>query len=102
MRPIAIIAIVAAICLIALSAVDKNPTAVEAASGESALEARLGVILSSIDGVGDAKAMINADEGVLVVARGADDIAVRLEIIRAVKALLGIDSDRIEVLAMGG
>jgi hypothetical protein len=36
-----------------------------------------------------------------VVAQGADDLAVRLELIRAVRTLLGLPEAAVDVFAMG-
>ena len=38
--------------------------------------------------------------GVIVVAEGAGNVRVELELLEAVHALLGVDSERIEILAM--
>ena len=56
-------------------------------------------ILSSTKGVGDTKVLIS-DNGVVVVCRGADRAAVRLEIIRAVGSYTGYSSDKITILKM--
>ncbi|MDO4548322.1 MAG: hypothetical protein Q4D04_09510 [Clostridia bacterium] len=100
-RPIAVIAIIAAICLILSGMNERTDGGTDVLSAETQLEARLASVLSAMDGVGECRVMINADEGVLIVAKGAEDISVRLEIIRAVRALLGVESERVEVLAMG-
>ena len=91
-----------------------------AQSGGGGLEARLAAILSSMDGVGRVQVMIY-DEGsvqseglfavsagsaqtrpvgVVVVADGANDIRVRLELIRAVQTLMGLPADAVEVFQM--
>ncbi|HML48553.1 MAG TPA: hypothetical protein PKE04_17550 [Clostridia bacterium] len=88
--------------------------------GGSGLEARLAAILSSMDGVGRVQVMIY-DEGseqsdglfqvsagggqarpvgVVVVADGADDIRVRLELVRAVQTLMNLPADAVEVFQM--
>ena len=36
-------------------------------------------------------------KGVIVVAQGANDVAVRLELLRAVQALIDVDSNKIEI-----
>ena len=66
------------------------------------LEARMAQALSCIGGAGRVKVLIGEGDmaGVLVVAEGADDLRVALELARAVKTLLGVDNERIEVLTM--
>ena len=75
------------------------------------VEAKLENLLSKIDGAGKIDVMVMCEsEGVqtedqipniksaVVVASGASDVFVRLEIIKAVEALLKIDAKNIEVL----
>ena len=77
----------------------------------SQVEAKLETLLSKIDGAGKIDVMVMCEsEGVqpedqipsiksaVVVASGASDVFVRLEIIKAVEALLKIDAKNIEVL----
>lgn len=77
----------------------------------SQVEAKLENLLSKIDGAGKIDVMVMCEsEGVqpedqipsiksaVVVASGASDVFVRLEIIKAVEALLKIDAKNIEVL----
>lgn len=84
------------------------------------LEARLAAILSSMDGVGRVQVMIydegndqseglfqvsasgsqDRPVGVVVVADGADDIRVRLELVRAVQTLMDLPADAVEVFQM--
>ncbi|GHU72355.1 hypothetical protein AGMMS49992_08130 [Clostridia bacterium] len=90
-----------------------------AASGNSALETRLAAILSSIDGAGTVDVMIyeassatsatvdwlggvsnsNATQtvGVVIVADGAADIRVRLELVHAVQTLMDLPANAVEV-----
>ena len=91
-----------------------------AQQSNSGLEARLAAILTNMDGVGRVQVMIY-DEGsvqseglfavsagsaqtrpvgVVVVADGANDIRVRLELIRAVQTLMGLPADAVEVFQM--
>ena len=56
-------------------------------------------ILSSTEGVGDAKVIVS-ENGVVVVCRGGDNAAVRLEIIKAIGSYTGFGSDKITVLKM--
>ena len=80
-------------------------------SGE---EARLAAVLSAMEGVGKAEVVIRWDEtsatmtqsgsrtptGAVVVAQGAEDIGVRIKLIRAVTTLLQLQPDSVEVFAM--
>ena len=71
------------------------------------LEARLERTLEALDGAGDVRVMITEDAdggvtGVLVIAEGAGDISVRLDILQAVRTLMGIDANRIEIAQMRG
>ena len=73
------------------------------AGGGTELERRLAGILSQIDGVGRVRVMVteNADgeaEGVLVVAEGANDVGVCLQLQYAVQTLLGTEAARIEIV----
>ena len=68
------------------------------------LEARLERVLSAVEGAGDVRAMVTEREekivGVVIVAEGAGDIGVRLSLMQAARALLGIGLDQIEVIQM--
>jgi len=84
----------------------------------SPLEARMEAVLSQVQGAGKVRVLLQqkpaaaavfsggqtqtADsiDGVVVVAEGAGDARVALELSLAVKALLGVDMERIEVLQM--
>lgn len=69
----------------------------------SSEEARLAEILSDIEGAGEVSVMIthSGDEinGVLVVASGAKDIAVRLRLLEATKVALNVEADIVSVYA---
>ena len=73
------------------------------------LERRMEAILSQIDGAGRVRVLVNHSEtseegravtGVLVVADGADDLSVRLELARAVQSLLDVPQGNIEIFPM--
>jgi hypothetical protein len=69
------------------------------------VEGRLEDILSSIDGAGKVKVMIvRADDGTIcgaiVTAEGAADIAVRERLQNAVKTVLGIEINQVEIFKM--
>lgn len=81
--------------------------------GENAteLEMRLGEILSEIDGAGRVSVMISQEtcedgasaegqikaSGVVIVADGADNVMVRMNLITATKTLLDVDADAIQI-----
>ena len=56
-------------------------------------------MLSSVEGVGEAQVIIS-DTGVVVVCRGAENAAVRLDIIKAIGSYTGFGSDRITILKL--
>lgn len=66
-------------------------------SGET--DALLQQVLSCSAGVGEAR-VIASEKGVVVVCQGAENAAVRLDIIRAVGSYTGLGSDKITVLKM--
>lgn len=81
-------------------------------SERTALEMRMESVLSCMSGAGRVRVLVNqgagnafsaADQpvqGVVVIAEGAADLRVALELQQAVQALLGVDVDRIEILTM--
>lgn len=102
------IALAVGICLLL-------PQEQENLSGSSSEEeARLATVLSAMEGVGKVEVVIRWDEtsatmaqpgnkapaGVVVVAQGAEDIGVRIKLIRAVSTLLQLQADSVEVFAM--
>ena len=54
-------------------------------------------ILSSARGIGQAQVLIS-ENGVVIVCDGADDAAVKLDILRAVGSYTGFGSDKITIL----
>lgn len=62
-------------------------------------EERIQQMLSSVEGVGEAQVIIS-DTGVVVVCRGAENAAVRLDIIKAIGSYTGFGSDRITILKL--
>ena len=73
------------------------------AGGETSLEARMARVLSQMEGAGRVSVLLNrgSDErvtGAVIVAEGADNLRVMLELQRAAKALLGLELEDIEVL----
>ncbi len=84
---------------------------------QTALEARMEAVLSAVRGAGRVRVLVSAGEGdsqafsqqepqsvrgVVIVADGADDIRVALELSGAAQALLGVDAGKIQVLKMEG
>ena len=70
-----------------------------AKSEEAEGNERIQQMISSVEGVGEAQVIIS-DNGVVVVCRGAENAAVRLDIIRAISAYTGFGSDRITILKL--
>ena len=58
---------------------------------------RLAALLSETKGVGESRVLLS-ENGVVVVCAGAENAAVRLDIIRAVSSYTGFGSDRITIL----
>lgn len=56
-------------------------------------------ILACTEGVGDVRVLIS-DNGVVVVCRGAGNASVRLNIVKAISAYTGFNSDKITILKM--
>jgi len=84
-------------------------------SGATELERRMESVLSCVEGAGRVRVLVSGDEavpagsfgqtrsaGVLVVAEGARDLRVKMELQQAVMALLGVDASQIEILGMKG
>lgn len=76
-------------------------------SAETQLESRLESILSQIEGAGKVRVMIsfcgddgNSVRGAIVVAEGARDIGVRMELERAAATALGTELAAVNVFAM--
>ncbi|MEE1200487.1 MAG: hypothetical protein U0L09_07530 [Christensenellales bacterium] len=73
---------------------------------QTELEERMERVLSHVQDVGMVRVMIREGEngtpvGALVVAEGADRVSVRLNLQYAVKTLLGVEINRIEVVPYG-
>lgn len=84
-------------------------------SEATALEQRMESVLSCVEGAGRVRVLVNGSGsssvlsdgrtqvlGVVVVAEGAREIRVRMELEQAVMALLGVDASQIEILGMKG
>ena len=92
----------AALCLLLSS--DGTQTA-------SQEERRIAEVLSVIEGAGKVEVVLyhnrqnafgseTSPTGAVVVAQGADDVGVRLQLIRAVRTLLGLPESAVDVFAM--
>ena len=93
----------AAICaLIVLTLGERGATD----QGPSATEARMERVLSRIKGAGQVTVMLSEDGGVLsgavVVASGASDVRVVLELQRALRTLTGLELGKIEIVESKG
>ncbi len=80
----------------------------------TALEARMEAVLSAVRGAGRVRVLVAEEDGasqafsqaeaaargVVIVADGADDLRVALELAGAAQAILGVDADKIQVLKM--
>ena len=70
------------------------------------VEARMERILSSIEGAGRVAVMLSgaegAPEGAVIAASGADSVRVALELQRAVRALTGLELEKIEIVKSKG
>jgi hypothetical protein len=87
-----------------------------AGGGQTPLEARMEEVLSTVRGAGHVRVLVSEDEntseafsssetsgvvrGVVIVAEGADDLRVALELSGAAQALLGVEANKIQVLKM--
>ena len=77
------------------------------------LERRMETVLSCIEGAGKVRVLVNSSgsaaafsdyaehpAGILVVAEGAGDMRVKMELQRAVQALMDVEAEQIEILTM--
>ncbi len=56
-------------------------------------------LLSRAEGVGDS-ALVLSDSGIVIVCEGADDPAVKLALLQAIRSYTGFSADRITILKM--
>lgn len=79
-----------------------------ASTDQTAEEARLSRVLSAMAGAGDVEVAVFYQEetavpcGAVIVAQGADDVGVRLQLTRAVCTLLGLEASQVDVFKLGG
>ena len=107
-RIIAAIFIIA-VALLIYSSVATGNAARTASSDEQSTEmdedeSRLASILEGLEGVGRVETMITREDdtivGILVIAEGAEDIAVRLRLLSAVTTAMGVDKQIFNVYTM--
>ena len=69
-------------------------------------ESRISRVLSAIDGAGMVEVAVHYEESIpcsaVIVAQGANDIAVQLRLVSAVTTLLGIDQDCVAIYQREG
>jgi len=116
------VVVIGIVLLIYASTLPSDKSKKQAASSDAQVigadvELRLAEILSQIDGAGKVCVMITYEtgdysrevsnqeyspniKGVIIVAEGADDIAVKLNLIRATQTVLAIKANTIEVFVM--
>lgn len=99
---------------VALSALLLMTSGADGGETESTqLERRMEQVLSLIDGAGRVRVLVHSPDaaaafasgdesasGVLVVAEGAGNMKVSMELQRAISALLGVEAEQIEILTM--
>lgn len=103
-----LLALAAAAAAIMLTGRSSSPEA-----ERTELEIRMESVLSCVEGAGKVRVLVSSGDtaavfsqaeerrtGVVVVAEGAENIRVALELERAVQALLGVNADQIEILDM--
>lgn len=87
------------------NAAEKGTGSYEQSASMDDEERKLASILSGIEGAGRVETMITRDEndvvvGVLVIAEGADDIAVMLKLLAAATTAMGVDKSIVDVYTM--
>ena len=103
-RKIEVLLITAVLCIMFLLYIgDGGRQSGQEASTE---EIQMQQLLSRIEGAGEVSVMLARNEkgeaaGAVVVAQGADDIRVVLELQRSVHALTGLDLEHIEIVKSG-
>ena len=81
---------------------------IEPTSARTDEETRLARVLSAMDGAGNVEVAVFYQEeaalpcGAVIVAQGADDVSVRLQLTRAACTLLGLEASQVEVFKLGG
>ena len=75
------------------------PTGTKKSEGGKAGNTDFAELLSSIEGVGEAKVLIS-ESGVVVVCKGAANATVRLKVTNAVRSYTGFSTEKITILKM--
>ena len=102
-RGVEIFAAIALVALLALMLLGDRAGDDGGTEERTPLESRLEAVLSGIEGTGPVSVMITEDGdgqavGALIVARELKDVRTYLSVQRAVMALLGLQTDRIEII----
>ncbi|MBR2718705.1 MAG: hypothetical protein IKB78_05325 [Clostridia bacterium] len=98
-----VLALAGCVALCLLLALAENTT-----SSATDEESRLARVLSAMSGAGDVEVAVFYQEetalpcGAVIVAQGADDVTVRLQLTRAACTLLGLEASQVEVFKLGG
>lgn len=99
-----IIAVIFAIVIFLIYLSSLGKTSVFNDSTSTAFEQRLCAILSDIDGAGNVSVFVNSSDdsnniiGIIVVSSGAQEVRVRLDILRAIQTVLNQPTTNIEIL----
>lgn len=97
-----IIAVIFAVIVLLIYLSSVNPVKKTQSSASTNLEMRLESILSDIEGAGNVSVLINNTDnqidGVIIVASGADNVFVKMNILKAVETVLKIPTAQIEIL----
>ena len=67
--------------------------------GASSVEQALEEVLTRTEGVGQIRVLVS-ESGAVVVCDGAENAAVRMDILRAIRSYTGLGSDKITILKM--
>ena len=70
-----------------------------ASDGPATEEARLGTLLSRMEGVGQTQVLLS-ENGAAVVCQGADSASVRLDITEAIRCYTGLGADKVVIFKM--
>lgn len=116
-RKIEWILLMAAVAVVVLL-ISRDGTLIAPVETKTELEARIESVLSMVENAGTVRVLVNEEliapaafssgqtapvaKGVVIVAEGAEDMRVSMELARAVKTLLNIELEQIEVLTMDG
>jgi len=88
--------LVAAVGLLLILWPTPKGSAAAAEGGEHGEEARIAGLLTSIEGVGEARVLLS-ENGAVVVCPGADDASVCLRVTQAVKCYTGLGADDVRI-----